>query len=175
MMMHALIKGGIPAVYDVGKSDARLMYVKEKGYDSNHDGLFELFKSSLLKRFPDDLDNEVVKIQDWQWDGLKGQAKNGIKVVYMLRDKESVLKSYVAFTGSKTQEAVSERHDIQIDYIQKINERPDVVGVTELQYEEVVESPLFYFELLKAYNWPIDATKAASVVNSNYHHFRSFK
>jgi len=25
MMMHALIRGGIPAIYDIGKSDARLL------------------------------------------------------------------------------------------------------------------------------------------------------
>ena len=173
MMMHALIRGGIPAIYDIGKSDARLLALKEMGYDSNHDGLFELYKSNLADRFPDDLDDELVKIQDQQWGGLIGHAENGIRVVYMLREKDSVLKSFKAFTGSASLTNIAERHDAQMDYIQQIKDRPDVVSVTMLQYEEVVNSPLQNLELLTRGGWPINAKKAAAVANPEYHHFRS--
>jgi hypothetical protein len=173
MMMHALIKGGIPAIYDVGRADPRLQVLKKLGYDSNHDGLFELYKKNLYKKFPDDLDDELVKIQDWQWRELSGEAENGIKVVYMLRDKQSTLKSFMAFTGSSLLKEAEDRYDMQDEYIAEIRERSDVIDVTELWYEEVVRSPLSNFQLLKEVGWPINAEKAAGIVNPAYHHFRS--
>jgi len=172
-MMHALIKGGIPAIYDIGKSDTRLLYLKKSGYDSNPDGLFELYKSNLMERFPDDLDGEAVKIQDQQWEALKDkQAQNGLFVIYMTRDKESVLQSYAAFTGSTDLTEVSERYDNQLSIIDSIQARSDVTYLFKLNYEAVVRAPRYYFKLLKNNGLPINHLKAASVVKSEYHHFR---
>ena len=173
MVMHALIKGGIPAIYDIGKADARLLWLKEKGYDANPDGLFELYKSSLLKRFPNDLNKECVKIQDWQWEGLSGEAKDGILVVYMLRNKTSVFKSCAAFTGSMNFEKLEVRYSSQFDIIEQIEARTDVVSVTVLNYENVVKNPDYGFGLLKTHGFPINVTRAASVVKPEYAHFRS--
>lgn len=173
MMMHALIKGGIPAIYDVGKDDVRLRMLKKMGYDANHNGLFELYKDNLKEKFPYDLDGEVVKIQDTQWEQLDRYAENGIRVVYMLRDKECVLKSMYAFTGSNHGGRNARRWDKQYDYIQSIKDRHDVKSVDVLWYADVVEDPEKYFIELKEHGFPINVEKACSVVNPEYQHFRS--
>jgi hypothetical protein len=173
MMMHALIKGGIPAIYDVGRDDLRLKILKEQGYDGNHFGIFELYTSTLLKRFPDDLDRELVKISDTTWDILEGQAKDGIRVVYMLRDKENVLMSTMALKGKIDLDEYSERHDKQGERIEQVRNRPDVKSVDVFHYEDVVKDPEPYFELLKEHGFPIDVERAVSVVYPSLHHFRS--
>lgn len=175
MMMHALIKGGIPAIYDVGKGDARLMLLNAMGYDANHDGLFELQKPNLLKRFPDDLDTELVKIADFQWELLSGQAENGIRVVYMLREKESTMMSLAAFTGAEDLSEYEERWNHQQDYIKQIMSRKDILSINIFHFEDVVADPVPHFNKLKRAGWPIDVNRAVSVVKPELHHFRSTK
>jgi hypothetical protein len=172
MMMHGLIKGGIPAVYDVDKDDIRLAALKEKGYDANHHGLFELYKSSLEERFPHDLDGEAVKISDIQWPTLNGYAGSGMNVVYMLRDMECVMQSLTAFTGRPCSENTKLRHNKQGEFIQLVRNRPDVANVTVMRYEDVISNPVGCFEILKGNGFPIDPEKAAAVVDPQYHHFR---
>jgi hypothetical protein len=173
MMMHALIKGGIPAIYDIGKADARLLYLASQGYDSNHDGLFELYKKNLYRRFPAELDGEAVKIHDWQWSKLTGYAEAGLSVVYMQRNKADVLKSIVAFTGDKELSQFERRWDNQSKVIMELTKRPDIKEVVVFQYEELVAKPLPHFEFLVTKGFPINPVKSASIVNPEYHHFRS--
>lgn len=171
MMMHALIKGGIPALYDVGKADPRLTWLKERGYDANPDGLFELYKPNLYERWPDDLDGEAVKVQDWQWDKLK-KLSPGMSVIYMRRQLEPCFKSWYAFTGNSDRNKWLERYNRQDLIIERLKRRDDLVRFTEVEYELVVDNPKDEFMRLWEIGWPLDPHKAASVVNPEYQHFK---
>jgi hypothetical protein len=169
MMMHALSKGGIPAVYEESKNK-RIEKWRRDDYDPNPDGLFELTKARLYRMFPNDLEGYLVKIADFQWSKLKGQA-DGIRVVYMLRGLDSVVKSFKKMVKGISVDKVVDRHARQAKYISQIQGRPDVISLNAIWYEAVLAQPMSQFELLKDAGWPIDVRKAAAVVNPDYCHF----
>ena len=172
MMMHALIKGGIPAIYEVGK-DIRVKMRITEDYDPNVNGLFEITHEHLLERFPVDLDGEAVKIHDWQWDEIGDKLSNGLMIVYMTRDKQDILDSLCRFTGNKEPtDKMIERVNMQFEVAQAVSMRKDAVDVIRADYNDVLSDPLAFFEYLASHNFPINPVKSASVVNPEYRHFR---
>jgi len=173
MMMHALIKGGIPAVYEVGK-DIRVKMRIQDGYDPNPDGLFEITNEHLLERFPDAFENEVVKIHDWQWAEIGDKISDGLMVVYMTRKPKDVLDSLCRFTGVKIPTAkMKKRVSMQDEVADAVSHRQDAVDVVSVDYNDVLNDPLTFFGFLKDHNFPIDPDRASSVVKPEYCNFRS--
>jgi hypothetical protein len=172
MMMHALVKGGIPAIYEVGK-DIRVKMRITEDYDPNPNGLFEITHEHLLERFPDDLDGEAVKIHDWQWAEIGERLSEGLMVVYMTRPAGDILDSLCRFTGRKEpSDKMIERANMQFEVAQAVSMRKDAVDVVRADYNEVLSDPLAFFEYLELHGFPINPVKAASIVNPEYRHFR---
>jgi hypothetical protein len=173
MMMHALIKGGIPAIYEVGK-DVRVKMRIEGDYDPNPNGLFEITHEHLLERFPDDLEGELVKIHDWQWDKLGEKISEGLMVVYMVREPKDILDSAVRFIGmDEPDNNLITRTEMQHEVAYAISCRKDAKEVVEANYYDVLSDPLAFFAYLRDIGFPIDPKRAASVVKPEYCHFRS--
>jgi len=173
MMMHALIKGGIPAIYEVGK-DISVKARITREYDPNIDGMFELSYGMLLQRFPDDLDGEAVKIHDSQWLGLRDKyAKNGLSVVYMIRKPNDVLSSLcrLTFKDKPTRKEVA-RANFQINVAKNVANRKDVKALVVMKYEDVLDYPRKCFEYLVNEGFPINVERAMSVVKPSACHYR---
>lgn len=172
MMMHALVKGGIPAIYEVGK-DIRLKMRITEDYDPNPNGLFEITHEHLLERFPDDLDGEAVKIHDWQWAEIGDKLSEGLRVVYMTRPAGDILDSLCRFTGRKEpSDKMIERANMQFEVAQAVSMRKDAVDVVRADYNDVLSGPLSFFEYLELHGFPINPVKSASIVNPEYRHFK---
>ena len=172
MMMHALIKGGIPAVYEVGK-DARLKIRTTEDYDPNPDGLFEITHEHLLERFPDAFEDELVKIHDWQWDEIGEKLSDtGLMIVYMVRNKQDVIDSLCKFCGSREPTSdMIERANMQVEVAQAVSCRQDAKEVVMVKYQDVLADPLPVFEFIKGKGFPIKPEKAARVIRPEYCHF----
>lgn len=175
MMMHALIKGGIPAIYDVGK-DITIKSRMTEDYDPNLNGTFELTYAALIKRFPDDLDGEAVKIHDTTWMALKHHhAPNGMAVVYMTRRTEDILASLQRMIGKEglvAQQVLRATMEFQLAVAESVRKRKDVKTLTIMRYEDVLDDPRKCFELLKKEGFPIDVDRAVSVVKPDACHYR---
>jgi hypothetical protein len=171
MMMNALSEGGLPAIYDGGKNE--LMDKKRTpDYDPNHDGLFELFKERLYRMWPVDLNGYLVKVADFQWEKLPEADENSVKVIYMRRNLDSVLKSFMALIGAADKEQTVLRWKRQKKIIEQIGQRLDVENIKVFWYESILERPAMHFSELMRSGWPIDPIKAVAVVNPDYCHFR---
>jgi len=170
MMMKALESGGLNACYKNSRDEFRKKFA-DKYYDPNNGGLYELERSDYRKlNFPEDYDGKLIK-------GLKtcvpmmNYMPNGIRVVFMLRDKEEIRQSYNAFFNDELNNM--EHHDEMMRrIILKIENRKDVKSLNVFNYRNVIENPNRCFSLLKSKGWPINVDKCVKIVKPELYRFK---
>lgn len=169
MMMRALEAGGLEACYRQSREEMRKRHADEH-YDPNVGGLYELEREDYQRPdFPLNYDGKLIKML---FGGIaRVQPTKGMRVVFMRRDPEEIRQSYEAFFGTPLRGA--DKIDRQLDAtIAQLNNRKDVASLHVLQYRNVVENPLKYFELLRENGWPIDIRKAAEAVDESLCRFK---
>jgi hypothetical protein len=119
-------------------------------------------------RFPQDqkragwplmYDGQLIKVP-FAW--IHNLTPHRYKVVALLRDPLEIQFSYAR--EFKTQidiELIENRTRLALDFLRW---RGDV-ELSVAQYAYIVQSPLLFFESLQATGWPINAAKAAAVVD----------
>ena len=169
MMMRALEAGGLEAAYRADRDKMKNHYADEH-YDPNIGGLYELERQDYRNPdFPRDFDGKLIKALNI---GVPRMAvmKDGIRVVFMRRDKEEIRQSYDAFFGQQIQ---IDNIDKQMErIIEKIKNRRDVLSCDVYWFREVINNPYEHFAELKRHRWPIDIDKATDMVDPKYCRFR---
>lgn len=170
MMMRALEEGGMDAVYKQSRDVMKNRHADEH-YDPNIGGLYELERADYKKPdFPRKYKGKLIKALSR---GVPSMAvmKDGIKVIFMRRDKEEIRQSYNAFFGNPLNPNLNITKHLN-DIKERILNRKDIISFDELWFRDVVNNPLLYFKHLKKVGWPIDPDKASSVVDANYLRFK---
>ena len=155
MMMEALEAGGMDAVYDNSTNERFEMGSKEEINHAVRNP--SMFDGKLLKC----LGGGLPKMAAWNW-----------KIIYMYRRHAEIMASYrTLFPPEECGQLGPEKeYNIFTNYtIGQLSARKDVQFVG-LDYHAVLGSPLKVFRLLQEDGWPIDAEKAAAVVDPDKCH-----
>lgn len=170
MMMKALEAGGMTACFKEAKDDIAHRYARED-YHPNINGLYELEDADYRQwDFPRGYEGKLIKSLNA---GVTRFARmtHGIKVVFMMRDPIEIQASFIKFFGQEIcpRQMATYKRDM-IDIGQRINNRKDVLEITPLSYDFMLDNPRFNFEVLKDNGWPIDVDKAIAVIDPNLRH-----
>ena len=169
MMMRALEVGGMETAY---KADRDIMknHYSDEHYDANIGGLYELERQDYKDpNFPRDYEGKLIKALNISVPRM-AVMPNGIRVVFMRRDKEEIRQSYDAFFG---QQLRVDNLDERMEAIkEKILNRKDVISFNEFWFREAIDKPREHFQILKNDGWPIDVDKAVDMIDPKYCRFR---
>jgi hypothetical protein len=163
MMMAALEAGGLVACKNKERDDLANLCADE-AYHPNKNGLYELSDQDLRQLdFPRPYEGKLLKVL-YNYAPRMRVMPGGLKVIIMRRDLEEIRQSYDAFFEAQLPPAT-----LIATHLERLTEamynRKDVLSVHEFQYRAVVADPQKCFEQLKEDGWPIDVTKAVSVVD----------
>lgn len=170
MMMHALEEGGMTASYKQSRDVMKNRFADEH-YDPNIGGLFELERRDFLEfGFPRKYAGTVLKALNF---GVPRMAvmSHGIRVVFMRRDAEEIRQSFDAFFDQPLQNAQHLARNMDA-VVEQIRNRRDVLSTDIFWYRNVVKEPKRHFQMLAAHGWPVDAEKAAAVVDPGLCRFK---
>lgn len=151
MMMRAIDAGGIPAIYSDDSARDR---------DANPHGYFEV---DFLPQFDfSRASGKVIKVIDGDHRFI---PREPCRIIYMLRDPEEIRLSVARCRLGKP---------TFTDYEKNTGEtiaalRGDGHGVTPIRYADVLARPL---EIFASLGWPIDAAKAAAIVDPSLYRMR---
>ena len=166
MAMRCLIEGGLDAAYDDHQEPLNIQFGKD-GYLPNGDGFFALaddFGADFYAKY----EGRLVKVP---WGALRSLPPGDYRVLFMLRDPREISASMEKFmAGFGPEQVLAETCYLGVvnTLIAQLNARGDM-QVSTLRYADVVADPETQFASLP---WPIDAAKAASVVDASLHRFR---
>ncbi len=167
MAMRCLIEGGLDAAYDDHQEPLNVQFGKGD-YLPNGDGFFALQEDFRDPAFYAKYEGRLVKVP---WGALRSLPEGDYRVLFMLRDPREITASMEKFMPGWGGERVL----ADTCYLGAVNTllaqlraRGDM-EVSTLDYAAVVKQPEKQFAAL---GWPIDATKAASVVDASLHRFR---
>lgn len=144
MMMVALDKGGMEAVWDRKRDDNVAERFADDAYHPNLSGLHELDSKEYRKpNFPEGYEGKLIKALQ-MGPGRMQVMPGGIKVVWMWREPEEIRQSYQAFFGKCpwTREKIQELQRRSQDAI--LNRRDSQMHI--VHYRNLVENPRPEFE-----------------------------
>ena len=169
MMMRALEAGGMETAYRADRDKMKNHYADEH-YDPNIGGLYELERQDYKNpNFPKDFDGKLIKALNI---GVPRMAvmQNGIRVIFMRRNKEEIRQSYGGFFD---QQIHVDNLDERMEKIKEvILNRRDVISFNEFWFREVIDNPYKHFQVLKDAGWPIDVDIASAIPDEKYYRFR---
>lgn len=169
MMMRALEAGGMETAYRADRDKMKNHYADEH-YDPNIGGLYELERQDYKNpNFPKDFDGKLIKALNI---GVPRMAvmQNGIRVIFMRRNKEEIRQSYGGFFDQQIQ---VDNLDERMEKIKEvILNRRDVISFNEFWFREVIDNPYKHFQVLKDAGWPIDVDIASAIPDEKYYRFR---
>ena len=164
MVMECLETGGMTVV----KSDHRDRYNdvhSDELYAPNKGGLYEVSMREMRTfGFPCQHDGKAIKVVV---PFLHFLAVHDYEVIFMHRNSEEIRQS--AEASFKIRKTVDEIIRETYEGLNSLRNRRDVHKIVEWNYRDVLADPLRHFESL---GWPLDAQKAASVVDPNLCRFR---
>ena len=170
MMMHALDVGGLGAFKRESRDVMKNKHA-DKHYDPNRGGLYELEPKDYKSfGFPKQFEGKLIKALNH---GIPRMAvmEHGIKVVFMMRNPEEIRQSYDAFFAKQLTGIDKYERNMQ-DILARIRNRKDVLSLDIFQYRDVVRKPLKHFIELSHHRWPIDAWKAAQIIDPKLCHYK---
>jgi hypothetical protein len=167
MMMKALEAGGLEAVYNPSR-DKMNDQLGDEYYKINDDGFYELTRAEYMDpAFPENCNGKVVKCL---WGGMYRLPAGTMKtIIFMRRPIAEIAASYEAAFGTPHPRTIPELAD-ELDKIQGILKQRRDVNLKVAQYHDVIKSPLKVFKGLRL---PIDARKAAAIVNPDKYRHRT--
>ncbi len=168
MMMRALEKGGMDARYSRARDRMNAKF-GDDFYRPNAGGFYELDRHHYREfGFPRKWKGCLIKaLYGALWRMVAGKYK----IVFMRRDPEEIRQSYEAFFQKEPPRVLKNYSAVMDSATDMLKVRTDV-GLTEFQYRDVVRDPLVAFQRLVGNGWPIDAHKAASIVDPQQCRFR---
>ena len=160
MMMKALDAGGMETAWDKGRINPR----------ANRGGVYELDENEIYSPgFPTQYEGKVIKLLSTKVRILK---PGKYLIVFMRRNQEEVLTSYSKVFNEKPpliEKSVDEDADDTIAWLSN----KGGIHLTVLDYHDVLKAPLATFTALAGAGWPINAMKAAKVVDPTQHRVRA--
>lgn len=173
MATQALIAGGMAARWD-GEQDQMNVTCGRLGYKPNAAGFFAS-RDDVFSRpdFTLDYDGWLVKCP---YRLLRQLPRHDYRLLFMLRNPTEIRASMATMTPGQTwadNEALTYLYDrVSTALLSVLRERGDM-AVTALWYGDVVAAPMDAFGILAACGWPIDATRAAVIVDAAQHRERA--
>ena len=155
MMMHCLQLGGLELCYDADNER-----VVSKLFPNNQNKYYYEYDISALD---ESVRGKCVK---YMGDGILDKGLRPLKVVYMKRNPLSQYRSSKHSLG-RVQPGYEDHVRTQIDRLSKAEQ----VGLTVLDYDQVIDDPLKAFVSLYDDGWPIDPVKASLGVDRSMKHF----
>lgn len=164
MLMQCLEAGGMSVVASPQRDIVNRRH-SDQHYRPNPRSLYEPTDSEIGKPgWPREHDGMAIKVLA---PFVRHLAVHEYRAVFMLRDPEEIRQSYeAAFKGRVTCDQIAQ---CQQEAFGMLHNRRDVLSVSTMQYADVVADPL---AALQELNWPVDAKKAASVVQPELYRFR---
>ena len=169
MMMHALKEGGM-TVTSSPEREAFGQASSDAHYQVNPGGMFELPIAALeAPDFPGTYVGRVVKVVIPWLHVLKSVEGLRYKILFMHRDSEEIRQDYeAAFDRRVTCQTI----DAQVrDGLRGLQARADM-DLLVVPYRSIVFHPAFWMQQIRWAGWPIDPTKAATVVQESLYTFR---
>jgi hypothetical protein len=170
MMMRCLNVGGLDAVWDSGQDNLNIAY-GQGGYIPNPNGFYALDYAEFKRPdFVAEYDGKLVKCP---WQMLHTLPVHAYRLVFMLREPKEIQASMQRFTPGRVwgEEIMTWLYAETVGAIlRRLNARGDY-AIRQMQYAQVVANPLVEFGKLKAADWPIDAAKAAAMVQPELKRF----
>ena len=165
MAMRCLIEGGLDAAYDFHQEALNVQF-GDGAYLPNGDGFFAL-QDDFGPDFYAKYEGRLVKVP---WGRLRSLPEGDYRVLFMLRDPREISASMEKFMAGFGPEQVL----AETCYLGAVNTliaqlTARGMQVSTLHYADVVKDAEKQFASL---GWPIDANKAASVVDATLHRFR---
>jgi hypothetical protein len=168
MMMKALEAGGLDAVHNTSRNALNDRHGDEH-YTPNGGGFYELSRREYMQPgFPRMYSDRLIK---FLVGGICRIVAGNYKIVFMRRDPEEMRQSYQAFFNDEPALVGDAYVAASDDAIGILEQRRDV-NLIVFDYRDVVRHPLEAFNRLKIEGWPIDAVKAAAVVNPKLCRFK---
>ena len=142
----------------------------DEAYHPTRGGLYELNARKLrdLTFDPSPAEGKVVKLL---YGGVIKLAAGGYRIVFMEREYEEIRQSYIAFFGSDFRTDENSFRGL-MSYTKGILRQRGDIDLVCFNYRDVLSDPLEYFKRLNGLGWPIEALKAAAVVDSTQCHYR---
>lgn len=161
--MRCLEAGGLDAVYD--KSQDSMNYSAPADYIPNPNGFYQ-FNGDVTSVFHLQYDGKLIKCPIR--DVLKLPVDN-YKVILLSRNPAEVRASmakWIPFQSWGKAEVLTYFQDEYLTALKtKMLERGDM-DIIEVQYRDIVNSPLDTFTLIQSNGWPIDPALCADKVDS---------
>lgn len=163
MLMKCLDEGGIPVFRD----EARDRRAVAEQLPHNPFGFFELPPRTFSRTFPANLpENCAIKLWHTQTRWL---ARGIWRVAMLWRDPVHVAASWVSMEVDSGRMASWNRATFG-EVKHYLDSLPDVMSVTDLHYDALVDDPLKELSNLVAEGWPLDVVEAAEVPDPNLRH-----
>lgn len=166
MMMHALIAGGMDAIYDPQIDESRKSYIRHD-YNPNPNGYYE--SSVSIIDMLEDYDGKLIKIFGEHLINSRQVVDCGMRIVYMRRDPDEIALSKALMNGRPDKVKPVSKAKHQGNYVKFLRNRRDV-ELQEFWYQEVLREPEWHFERLREAGYPIDVEKCVATINPDYCH-----
>jgi hypothetical protein len=169
MMMQALEAGGM----DVARA-GRIDYAEHEVYETTADVRRRVWDDDTITgkptkrhlRYPERYRGRLIKCLTGTARYLRIQP-DGIKVVFIKRDIDAVRASWAAEFGNPIQVKSAEKSIAsELQYWEQ-REDTDLVIV---DYQFVLDNPVWTMQMLQSAGWPIDAKKAAAIIEPDRIH-----
>jgi len=167
-MMQALIAGGQKPIWSKVR-EKQMGYWNQKEFPANPEGFYEVGQSEYMRLgFTTELPDECcIKIQAIGLPILA--AGKGYKIIYMRRDPEIIKRSYIKVFGEEafdkeTQGCWPTYYWSLLDGVRSIMQNRRDVDLIEIQYNDMIEKPLFVMEKIKAFGVNLNPSRAARAI-----------
>lgn len=162
MMMKALEAGGLKAVKRQSREKGTRLPHKDKFYDPNPGGLYELERMDYQRYdFPSQFKGKLIKCL---WGGIPKMCAGKYKIIFMMRHPEEIRQSYMAFFNISNLPSIEDYYQRMNNIISIMDMRKDMDYII-LNYRSVIENPKKEFQKLKDARWPINIDKCVKQVN----------
>jgi hypothetical protein len=166
MMMRCLVAGGMRAAYDEIRNTQNERR-GAPGYTPNPAGYYELCADKIQQvGFPLGYEGRLLKVL---WSRVTSLSRGRYLVIYMTRDPHEVAESVRLFFNRPDDPDAKARKAARVAQINAVtldtlSQRMDM-RVIEGSYQQILDCPTRFFQLLKRRGWPINVKRAAAEVD----------
>jgi len=152
------------AEYDKNRDNLNRRF-GNKHYKPNEGGFFELSKKDYSQpHFPSMYEGKLIKVL---MPKLPYIVAGNYNIIFMLRNVEDIANSYLSAFKVNPPLVGKDLENFRNDILSAMSQRKDCNIIT-VDYDQVLDDPLKFFQDLKQQGWDIDASKAASVIKKKY-------
>jgi len=164
MLMRCLEAGGLKAVYD--KSSDVMNYSAPKDYIPNPNGFYQ-FNGEINSSFYEMNKGKLIKYPIRQITNL---PVGKYKIILLKRNPKEIRKSmerWTPFSSWGNDEATTYIYNKYMNGVKTILEQRSDVELIEVNYKNIVNSPLETFEFIRDSGWDINPALCSEKVDSS--------